>query len=309
MDIEIYKALPVLLGSIMDTILGDPYSLPHPIRLFGNIISYFERHLNHGDHRKLKGVFMSLFLVSSVWLFFSAMLYLTKGFVYVNLIITTLFFFYGISSRSLLDEAWKVERKLILNDLEGARQQLSWIVGRDTAKLTPGQIRMATLETLSENLSDGVVAPLFYYALGGIPAMMAYKMINTLDSMVGYKNERFRMFGFFSAKLDDIANFIPARLTAFFMVIVSGSIRSVKFIRLYGSKHASPNSGYPESALAGILNCRMGGPNVYHGQIVEKPYIGDSPREVDHKDFLEACNINIKVMILSVFILLLYAIF
>lgn len=309
MNIEIYKALPVLLGSIIDTILGDPYSLPHPIRLFGNIISFFERHLNHGTHRKLKGAFMSLVLVSSVWLFFSAMLYLTKGFVYVHLIITTLFFFYGISSRSLLDEAWKVERKLILSDLEGARQQLSWIVGRDTAKLTPGQIRMATLETLSENLSDGVVAPLFYYALGGIPAMMAYKMINTLDSMVGYKNERFRMFGYFSAKLDDVANFIPARLTALFMVIVSGSIRSFKFIRLYGSKHASPNSGYPESALAGILNCRMGGPNVYHGQIVEKPYIGDNPREVSHKDFLKACNINIKVMILSVFILLLYVIF
>lgn len=309
MDNEIYKVAPVLLGSIMDAVLGDPYSLPHPVRLFGRLISFFERHWNQGSYRKLKGVLMTLLLVSSVWLFFTALLYFIKDMVYIRILITSVFFFYGISSRSLLNEAWKVERKLILNDLEGAREQLSWIVGRDTANLSPGQIRMATLETLSENLSDGVVAPLFYYALGGIPAMMAYKMINTLDSMVGYKNERFHLFGYSSAKLDDIANFIPARLTAIFMVIVSGSIRSFKFIRLYGSKHASPNSGYPESALAGILDCRMGGPNVYHGQIVEKPYIGDNPREVSHKDFLKACNVNIKVMILSVFILLLQALF
>lgn len=309
MDNEIYKVAPVLLGSIMDAVLGDPYSLPHPVRLFGRLISFFERHWNQGSYRKLKGVLMTLLLVSSVWLFFTALLYFIKDMIYIRILITSVFFFYGISSRSLLNEAWKVERKLILNDLEGAREQLSWIVGRDTANLSPGQIRMATLETLSENLSDGVVAPLFYYALGGIPAMMAYKMINTLDSMVGYKNERFHLFGYSSAKLDDIANFIPARLTAIFMVIVSGSIRSFKFIRLYGSKHASPNSGYPESALAGILDCRMGGPNVYHGQIVEKPYIGDNPREVSHKDFLKACNVNIKVMILSVFILLLQALF
>lgn len=309
MDNEIYKVAPVLLGSIMDAVLGDPYSLPHPVRLFGRLISFFERHWNQGSYRKLKGVLMTLLLVSSVWLFFTALLYFIKDMIYIRILITSVFFFYGISSRSLLNEAWKVERKLILNDLEGAREQLSWIVGRDTANLSPGQIRMATLETLSENLSDGVVAPLFYYALGGIPAMMAYKMINTLDSMVGYKNERFHLFGYSSAKLDDIANFIPARLTAIFMVIVSGNIRSFKFIRLYGSKHASPNSGYPESALAGILDCRMGGPNVYHGQIVEKPYIGDNPREVSHKDFLKACNVNIKVMILSVFILLLQALF
>lgn len=309
MDNEIYKVAPVLLGSIMDAVLGDPYSLPHPVRLFGRLILFFERHWNQGSYRKLKGLLMTLLLVSSVWFFFTALLYFIKDMVYIRILITSVFFFYGISSRSLLNEAWKVERKLILNDLEGAREQLSWIVGRDTANLSPGQIRMATLETLSENLSDGVVAPLFYYALGGIPAMMAYKMINTLDSMVGYKNERFHLFGYSSAKLDDIANFIPARLTAIFMVIVSGSIRSFKFIRLYGSKHASPNSGYPESALAGILDCRMGGPNVYHGQIVEKPYIGDNPREVSHKDFLKACNVNIKVMILSVFILLLQALF
>lgn len=305
MYIELYRGIPILLGSILDALLGDPYSLPHPIRFFGSLISFFERHWNQGNHRKLKGAVMTLLLVSSVWFFFTVLLHWTKEFVFLNLIITSVFFFYGVSSRSLLDEAWKVERKLILNDLTGARKQLSWIVGRDTEHLSASQIRMATLETLSENLSDGVVAPLFYYGIGGIPAMMAYKMINTLDSMVGYKSERFRLFGFFSAKLDDVANFIPARLTAFFMIVVSGSIRALHFVRRYGSKHASPNSGYPESALAGILNCRMGGPNVYHGEVVVKPYIGSDSRDVGHNDFLKACTINIKVTIICVLVLLL----
>lgn len=304
MNAEFYMIIPVIAGSLLDGIIGDPYSLPHPIRLFGSLISFFERHLNKGKYRKMKGAFMAIFLISGVFLFFTFLIKASKQVDLIYYVVSSVFFFYGLSSRSLLDEAWKVEKKLLDNDLPGAREQLSWIVGRDTAHLSASQIRIATLETLSENLSDGVVAPLFYYGVAGIPGMMTYKMINTLDSMVGYKNERYKSFGFFSAKSDDLANLIPARITALLMIIVSGSMKGIRFIYTYGSAHASPNSGYPESALAGILDCKFGGPNVYHGIVVEKPFIGRNSRELTHKDFLRACNVNIKVSVISVFLLI-----
>ncbi|MGL5786952.1 MAG: adenosylcobinamide-phosphate synthase CbiB [Bacteroidales bacterium] len=307
MNIDLYQAAPVLIGSMLDSFVGDPYTLPHPVRLFGRMIAFFDRIWNRGNYRKLKGSLMTLLLVAVTALFFFVLMKITRDYQWLHILLVSVFFFYGLSNRSLLDEAWKVEAKLLTDDTDGARQQLSWIVGRDTNQLSGSQIRIATLETLSENLSDGVVAPLFYFAIGGIPAMMAYKMINTLDSMVGYKNDRYREFGFASAKLDDLANFIPARLTALLMVIVSGKLRALRFIRRYGSAHASPNSGYPESALAGILDCKMGGPNSYHGKIVEKPYIGENARVVTHGDFCTACTINIRVTLLCILILLIGA--
>ncbi len=176
--------------------------------------------------------------------------------------------------------------------LEAGRKQLSRIVGRDTTQLTAQQIRIAVLETMSENLSDGVVAPLFYYALAGIPGMMTYKMINTLDSMLGYRSARYEQFGKFAARLDDVANFIPARLTALLMVLVSGSWRGFLFTIKYGHKHKSPNAGYPEAALAGILNCRFGGPNRYHGQLVSKPYIGKQDRLIQPEEIERISRIN-----------------
>ena len=139
-------------------------------------------------------------------------------------------------------------------------------------------MRTAALETLAENLSDGVIAPLFWYLLLGVPGMLAYKMVNTLDSMIGYRNERYLQFGCVAAHIDDMANYIPARLTAFLMVLCAGRPGLLRFVGKYGNRHASPNSGYPESALAGILNCRFGGPHVYFGEIVYKPFIGDKDR-------------------------------
>lgn len=304
MNAELYKILPVVAGSLLDAVIGDPYSLPHPIRLFGRVISFFEKKWNKGRHRKLKGMVMTLLLVTGTFLCFALLIQWSRVNDLLYLLCVSVFFFYGLSNRSLIDEAWKVEKKLLENDLEGARKQLSWIVGRDTGHLSASQIRIATLETLSENLSDGVVAPLFYFALFGIPGMMAYKMVNTLDSMVGYKNERYKDFGFVSAKSDDVANYIPARLTALFMILVSGCLRGYRFVCLYGSAHASPNSGYPESALAGILDCKFGGPNVYHGIVVEKPFIGSNGREITHTDFVRACKVNIKVSILAVLLLI-----
>ena len=179
--------------------------------------------------------------------------------------------------------------------LEAGRRQVARIVGRDTSRLSVQQVRTAALETLAENLSDGVVAPLFWYSLLGVPGMLAYKMVNTLDSMIGYKNDRYRAFGCFAARLDDVANYLPARLTALLMLCVSGCLSRWRFLLAYGPKHASPNSGYPEAALAAILDCRFGGPNYYFGERVEKPYIGTADRELTAADVHRAITVNRRV--------------
>lgn len=296
----LYTIIPVLIGFTVDCIIGDPYKMPHPIRLFGNAIAFMEARLNQGIRCKVKGILTCLLLVAATWGIFSVLQFMLSDYPILPYAFNSLFFFYGISNKSLIDEGNKVERFVQKGDLAGAREQLSWIVGRETSSLSFTQIRTATLETLSENLSDGVVAPMFYYAIGGIPLMMAYKMINTLDSMVGYKSERYRNFGFCSARLDDVANYIPARLTAFLMLIVPFSLRGFRFVKQYGRKHASPNSGYPESALAGILDCRFGGPNTYHGKVVDKPYIGTNARELTHEDVQTACRVNLRVALMMV---------
>jgi adenosylcobinamide-phosphate synthase len=197
-----------------------------------------------------------------------------------------------------------VEKVLSNEGLEAGRKRLSWIVGRDTSQLNTTQIRTAVLETLAENLSDGVVAPLFYYAIGGLPLMFAYKMVNTLDSMIGYKSERYRQFGCFAARTDDVFNFIPARVTALLMLLVTFRWNVLPFVLKYGPKHASPNSGYPESAMAGILKCRFGGPNVYHGVLVEKPFIGTNQREITAKDIRRACAVNFAVATVVVLLIM-----
>jgi adenosylcobinamide-phosphate synthase len=300
---ELFKN-PLLIGFLLDTLIGDPYKLPHPIRWFGNVISFGEKRLNQGSNRKLKGALMAVVQIFSVWatLFFG--LKLIEPFETATLIVSSILVFYGLANHTLIAEALKVERKLSNEGLDAGRKQLSFIVGRDTSNLNENQIRTAVLETLAENLSDGVIAPLFFYALGGIPLMFAYKMVNTLDSMIGYKSDRYKDFGWFAARTDDWANLIPARLTASLMVLVTFSFRGAKFVFKFGRKHASPNSGYPESAMAGILNLRFGGPNVYHGQLVEKPYIGTNARNILRRDLYKACVVNGLVAIVAVVVIL-----
>ncbi len=297
---------PLVIGFILDALLGDPAWLPHPIRLFGNMISLGEKRLNCGNHKKLKGMVLIITLVFGTFFFFAIFLKLINEFEYLNLIIFSVLVFYGLANHSLIKESILVIRKLNKNGVESARQQLSMIVGRDTKNLSENEIRIAVLETLSENLSDGVIAPLFYYFIGGIPLMFTYKMVNTLDSMIGYKSEKFKDFGWFAAKLDDVVNFIPARLTAFLMVLITLNFRGLKFIFKYGRKHSSPNAGFPEAALAGILNCRFGGPNIYHGVLLEKPFIGENPRTILNKDVYKACAINIfsTIFFISIYVLL-----
>lgn len=291
---------PLILGFLLDSIVGDPHRLPHPIRWFGHAIYWGEKKWNHGLHRFAKGMALSICLIAAVWIFLFFGLKFLEPHTTIYWLLSAVLVFYGLANHSLIAEALKVERKLTREGLEAGRKQLSYIVGRDTSLLNENQIRTAILETLAENLSDGVIAPLFFYALGGVPLMFAYKMVNTLDSMIGYKSERYRDFGRFAARTDDWANFVPARITALLMVLVTLNFRALKFIFRYGRKHASPNSGYPESALAGILDVRFGGTNTYHGQLVQKPYIGYNPRTVLHSDILKACILNAAVATVGV---------
>lgn len=284
--------LPLITAWLLDHWLGDPAWLPHPVVAFGKAISFCEHRLNRGNARFLKGAAVSLILVAGAYLL--TLFLLRRAASYspgLLLALQVLLIFYCLAGTTLVREVREVFKAVDRSTEEG-RRQVARIVGRDTSGLSAQEVRTAALETLAENLSDGVIAPLFWYIVSGIPGMIAYKMINTLDSMIGYKNERYRRFGCFAARLDDVANYIPARLTAFLMVVASGRLSLLLFVGKHGRRHASPNSGYPEAALAGILDCRFGGPHSYFGKEVWKPYIGDNERPLTTKDMQVAVRIN-----------------
>ena len=278
----------LLLGWLLDLLLGDPAWLPHPVVGFGKAISFFEHRLNHGSHRKLKGALMSIALIIATY---AVGLTVNSQLSTVNFLIV----FFCLAGTTLIREVRQVFLALD-RSLEEGRKQVARIVGRDTKELSAQEVRTAALETLAENLSDGVIAPLFWFALLGVPGMLAYKMVNTLDSMIGYKTERYKDFGCWAAHIDDVANFIPARLTALLMilpyVIFNFQFSIFNFVRKYGPCHASPNSGYPEAALAGILNCRFGGPHYYFGELFDKPYIGENDRLLTTADMKTAIRVN-----------------
>ena len=199
--------------------------------------------------------------------------------------------FYCLAGTTLIREVKGVFAALDVSTEQG-RKQVARIVGRDTSQLTDNEIRKAALETLAENLSDGVIAPMFWLLLLGVPGMAAYKMINTLDSMIGYRTERYKRFGTAAARIDDAANYIPARLTALLMIAVAGKPELLKFVARNGKRHASPNSGYPEAALAGILNCRFGGGHYYFNEYFDTPFIGDNDRQLTKNDLRKAVTVN-----------------
>ena len=292
--------LSFIIGWLLDLTLGDPARLPHPVVWFGKAISACEHHLNKGSHRKLKGALTAIILIAIVfvatWLLRHLLLPLPP---YGLILLDAVIIFYCLAGTTLIREVREVFLALD-RSLDEGRRQVARIVGRDTSELSAQEVRTAALETLAENLSDGVIAPLFWLALLGTPGMLAYKMVNTLDSMIGYKTERYRAFGCWAAHIDDVANWIPARLTAFLMVVASGRLALLRFVAQNGRNHASPNSGYPEAALAGILDCRFGGPHYYFGQLFEKPYIGDNPRELNTGDMKKAVRINRTAEVLMV---------
>ena len=298
--------ISLIVGWTLDRLFGDPARLPHPIVWFGRMIAFGEHRLNHGSHRKLKGAITAIGLIVSVfaitWLVRHTLSPLGKG-LWVTLF-DTLIIFYCLAGTTLVREVRAVFLALD-RSLDEGRRQVARIVGRDTSALTAQEVRTAALETLAENLSDGVIAPLFWLAILGTPGMMAYKMVNTLDSMIGYKTERYRDFGCWAAHIDDIANYLPARLTAILMVVTSGRAGLLQFVWKNGRNHASPNSGYPEAALAGILDCRFGGPHNYFGQLFDKPYIGTNDRLLTTADMSRAVSINRRAETLMMAALLL----
>lgn len=282
--------LPLLLGWLLDFVFGDPSRLPHPIVWFGKMISWGEHRFNKGSYRMAKGAVMAVCFILLVFFAVWGMKRLVPNMV-LWLILDTVIIFYCLAGTTLIREVREVFLALD-RSLDEGRQQVARIVGRETSQLSAQEVRTAALETLAENLSDGVIAPLFWFALLGTPGMLAYKMVNTLDSMIGYRTERYKDFGCWAARIDDVANYIPARMTALLMILATGRLSLLKFVWKNGRRHASPNSGYPEAALAGALNCRFGGPHYYFGQLFDKPYIGENDRLLTTRDMHTAVSIN-----------------
>ena len=294
-----------LIGWVLDRLFGDPERLPHPVVLFGKMIAKGERMLNLGKWRVLKGALLAVMLITVVvFATWTMIVVADKVNIYLGMAMRAILVFYCLAGTTLIREVRQVFYA-IDSSLDEGRQQVARIVGRDTSELTDEEVRKAALETLAENLNDGVIAPLFWFAIGGVPAMMGYKMVNTLDSMIAYHSPRYLKFGKAAARIDDIANYIPARLTALLMLIAARRLNLVSFVMKYGPCHASPNSGWPEAALAGILGCRFGGPHKYFGETFDKPYIGNQDKPLTREDMEKAVRINRTAETLGVIIIIL----
>jgi adenosylcobinamide-phosphate synthase len=299
--------LELLYAFLLDILIGDPRWLPHPVRIIGKGISGAEgvlrRFFKTSRAERWAGILLVLSITLPVYIITDCVTrILIRHSVGLVGIFGTLAIIYltatTIAAHDLVRHAQLVVGSIKNRDLASARQQVGMIVGRDTQELSEKDVLKATIESLAENLSDGVIAPLFYLMLGGLPLAMTYKAVNTLDSMVGYKNEKYRYLGWAAARLDDIANYLPARITGYvivcsvflFTLLDRGgkafpvAQRSFRIMVRDGRKHSSPNSGVPEAAMAGALGVRLGGPSTYGGVLHDKPYIGDE--ETD--DYLSA---------------------
>lgn len=297
---DLYVALlPLVIGWVLDMILGDPARLPHPVVWFGKVIAAGEHKFNHGSYRVAKGAVVAVVLIAGAYVGVKLLVGELSSWPWVKIAVDSLLVFYCLAGTTLCREV-RMVFEAVDRSVEDGRKQVGRIVGRDTSQLNANEIRIAALETLAENLSDGVIAPLFWYMLLGVPGMVAYKMVNTLDSMIGYRTARYREFGRWAARIDDVANYIPARLTALFMIVGAGKPQLLGFVFRYGKEHASPNSGYPEAALAGILNCRFGGTHSYFGETIYKPYIGENERNMTTADMIKAVAVNRRAEIMAV---------
>ncbi len=293
----LWLSIPAAIA--LDLVLGDPHGWPHPIRWMGRAIAWLEPLCRKFiKDERLAGTLFALILVLSTW---AAAFLLVRWchdiHVVFGFIIETVMIYFCLAIRSLMDAAMEIHGLLKQHQLDSARMQLSYIVGRDVARYDAPDIARATVETVAENFVDGVLSPLFFAAVGGAPLMAAYKMVNTMDSMVGYKNERYARFGTAAARLDDVANFLPARLSVLMIALATRILFGCHANRVFktagqeGSHHSSPNAGYPEAAFAGALAVKLNGPNFYHGQLVNKPYIGVSFGPVVIDDIDRACRL------------------
>lgn len=302
--------LPMLIGFIIDIILGDPYSLPHPIRAIGTLISKFEKFVRSRFNNLRKGgVFLAVAVIAISTLAPLLILILCYRInVILGVAIESVMCWQLVAARCLQKESMKVYRAILENDTEKARKAVSMIVGRDTAVLDGNGIIKAAVETVAENTSDGVTAPMMYISAGGAALGFLYKAVNTMDSMIGYKNEKYADIGRFAARLDDLLNYIPSRLTALAMIL------SAYLLRLDGKnafhiwkrdrrKHASPNSAQTESVCAGALDIRLAGDAYYFGELHKKEFIGDDIRPPESEDIRRANRLmyctSVIVLIIS----------
>jgi adenosylcobinamide-phosphate synthase len=298
-----------LSAIILDFLIGDPYNFPHPVKLMGKLIAFEEktaRRLSKSNGSlKAYGTVIVLVNMAVSFLVPFYILKLLRGYYIFYHIVNTYFLYTCIAAGCLQREAMKIYMALS-KSLDEARHALSFIVGRETEHLDEKEIVRATVETVAENTSDGVIAPMFYAMIGGVPLAFLYKMVNTMDSMLGYLNQKYKYIGFFPAKTDDVFNYLPSRLTGIIMCIssvlrfnVSEGFRIMVRDR---KNHKSPNCAYPEGAVAGLLRVQLGGDNIYFGEVVKKPKIGDRTRELEKDDIKRAVEIMYRSEILAALI-------
>jgi len=283
--------MTIVLAYILDQWLADPPHWPHPVKVMGFSIARLEQHLYSCDASKSKQLLNGFALVLMVLLMtfgaaWGGLRLLSQIHPALGSVLTVYLAYASLSAKGLKQAALEVLHPLERKELPAARKELSYIVGRDTEGLSEEGIARAVVETVAENFSDGVMAPLFYFVVGGAPLAMLYKAINTMDSMVGYQNDRYQYFGRAAAKLDDVVNWIPARLSVVFIILaglVSGNDwqDGIKTAWIDGRSHKSPNAGWPEAAMAGTLGVQLGGANLYFGKLVVKPTIGQPGKPVD----------------------------
>ena len=306
----------LVMGYILDLIFGDPCWMPHPVRFIGNLISILEKVIRRfmpktkrGEY--IGGIILTVMVVSISMVIPLVIILMAKSInTYLALTVETFMCYQILATKSLKVESMKVYDELAKNDLPSARKAVSMIVGRDTKDLTFSGVAKAAVETVAENTSDGIIAPMIFIAIGGAPMGFFYKAINTMDSMVGYKNEKYMNFGRFAAKLDDVVNYLPARISAYQMILSSFFLRydyknAFKIYKRDRYNHASPNSAQTESVCAGALDVQLAGNAYYFGKLYEKPTIGDNIREINYDDIKKAnrllyCTSFISIVIISV---------
>ena len=306
----------LVMGYILDLIFGDPYWMPHPVRFIGNLISILEKVIRRfmpktkrGEY--IGGIILTVMVVSISMVIPLVIILMAKSInTYLALTVETFMCYQILATKSLKVESMKVYDELAKNDLPSARKAVSMIVGRDTKDLTFSGVAKAAVETVAENTSDGIIAPMIFIAIGGAPMGFFYKAINTMDSMVGYKNEKYMNFGRFAAKLDDVVNYLPARISAYQMILSSFFLRydyknAFKIYKRDRYNHASPNSAQTESVCAGALDVQLAGNAYYFGKLYEKPTIGDDIREINYDDIKKAnrllyCTSFISIVIISI---------
>ena len=300
----------IFFAFVLDFIIGDPIFLPHPVVFMGKAIEFFEPLFRRvSSNIVVNGTLFAVFLIGSAFILTSGIIYLCTSISFLaGQIVSIVFMFFTLSAKSLYKAAMDVKIALDKSGVKSGRDKIAMIVGRDTKSLDQTGIVKAAVETVAENFVDGFLSPLFFALIGGVPCAVAYKMINTLDSMVGYKNDKYIEFGRASAKIDDAANFIPARASV--IIIAAATIlfpgkrgyATLKTGFKEGRFHKSPNAGFPEAAFAGALKVKLGGPNYYHGKLVEKPYIGNAFTDPDLYQIKQACDLMLFSSLLAIII-------